>query len=106
MSEGKIEVVDIESIELRQRYTSALHGVQSGIAMLIESGDTLATPKHLRVGVDSAHVTNQAVARLLIAKGIITEREYTEAVMVAMEEEKASMERRVSEKLGASVKLG
>lgn len=101
-----IEVIDTDLIELQRRYEAALHAIQSGIATLIDLGDSLASPKHLRVGVDSAHVTDLAVSRILIAKGIITEREYAEAVAVAMEDEKAAFEARLSERLGTPVKLG
>ena len=100
-----IEVVEVDLIELRQRYATALHAVQSGVKTLMEMGDDLASPKHLRVGVNSAHVTDLAVARLLIAKGVVTEREYAEAVAVAMEEEKASLEKHLSANLGIAVKL-
>jgi len=101
-----IEVVDIEIEELKARYQAALHAVQSGVRMLIELGDTLAEPKHLRVGVDSAMVNDAALVRLLIKKGVITEREYFELLVEAAEEERASYERELTEKLGKTVTLG
>jgi hypothetical protein len=100
-----IEVVDIEVENLKTRYNAALHAVQTGVRMLIELGDTLATPKHLRTGIDSAHVSDAAVVRLLIAKGIITEHEHLEALTVAMEEERKSYEDRLTEKIGKKVTL-
>lgn len=68
-------------------YEEAMHGVQSAIAHAINLGEKLATPKHLRVGVDSCMVTDDAVARLLIKKGLITEEEYIEEVRIAANRE-------------------
>lgn len=83
------------------RYLKALHGVQTAVKvrMLYEQKqysdpDTHATsPKHLRTGVNSAMVNNQAVARLLIDKGIFTVEEYNKAMADCMEEELASHEK-------------
>ena len=100
-----IEVVDIEMENLNARYRAALHAVQTGVRTLIEMGDTLATPKHLRVGLDSAQVNDAALVRLLVRKGIITDREYLEAIVAQAEEEKASYEARLSEKTGKKITL-
>ncbi len=61
-------------------YKEAMHGVQSAIAYRIGRGEDLATSKHLRVGVDSAMVTDAALARLLIKKGVFTAEEYAEEI--------------------------
>jgi hypothetical protein len=100
-----IEVVDIEVENLKARYRAALHAVQTGVRTLIEMGDTLATPKHLRVGIDSAHVSDGALVRLLISKGVITEREHLEALVVQAEEERGSYEDRLSKKTGKKITL-
>jgi hypothetical protein len=68
-------------------YDEAMHGVQTGIALLMNYNTHFTEAKHLRVGVDSCMVTNAAVAQLLIAKGVITEDEYVEAVRIAAIEE-------------------
>lgn len=65
-------------------YEQALHGVQSGVAYEHSKGSPDGSPKHLRVGINSAHVNNAAIARLLIDKNIITMDEYEEAVRVEM----------------------
>ena len=68
-------------------YTEAMHGVQTAIQHAMNCGDTLATPKHLRVGVDSCQVNDEALARLLIRKGVITEAEYIEEIRVCANRE-------------------
>lgn len=65
-------------------YEQALHGMQSGVAFEHSQGSPDGSPKHLRVGINSAHVNNAAIARLLIDKNIITMDEYEEAVRVEM----------------------
>ncbi len=91
------------------RYMTAMHGVQSGVAMLMnyEDGATAETsPKHLRVGVNSALVDAGALADLLIRKGVITRLEYAEALAEKAEQERASYEALVSSRVGAKVTLG
>jgi uncharacterized coiled-coil protein SlyX len=102
----KREKVDRAKAELndylKARYRAALHAVQT---TLIEMGDTLATPKHLRVGIDSAHVSDGALVRLLISKGVITEREHLEALVAQAEEERGSYDDRLSKKTGKKIHL-
>jgi hypothetical protein len=64
------------SAEDRTRYAQAMHGVQSAIAFEIGTGVMNADHKHLRVGIDSAHVSQGALAELLVEKGLITVDEY------------------------------
>lgn len=94
--------------DLRARYAHAMHGVQTGIATLMELGhDRSTTPKHLRVGVDSSLSTHLAVANLLIRKNVITPREYLEAVTEAAEIERNSYQSKVNHTLGSEhVNLG
>jgi len=86
-------------------YEEALHAMGSGVAMEHAIGIGDGTPKQLRIGINSAMVNDLALARLLIAKGIITVEEYSEAVRVAMVEEVVRYERRLSDRLGKSVTL-
>lgn len=83
-----------------QRYTAAAHAMQSGVAMMMQKGDTSTEPKHLRVGVNSAMSDISSLARLLIAKGVITEQEYFAAIADGMEREKAEYEARVQQAYG------
>lgn len=83
--------------DLGLTYEQAAHGVQSAImhAMNQDNGSGLVSgtsPKHLRVGVDSAHVTDYAVAELLMEKGVFTREEYEEKVRLAMNDELAKRE--------------
>lgn len=71
----------------RDRYTAAMHAVQTGIAYIMEKDLTETQPKHLRVGISSSMVTELAVAELLIAKGIFTGDEYEKALADAAERE-------------------
>lgn len=87
------------------RYAAACHAMQSGVAALIGVGETFAPPKHLRVGIDSAMVTDAALARLLIEKGIFNEREYTIAAADEMERLVERYEKRCSEKFGRKITL-
>lgn len=87
----------------RERYEAALHAMQSGVASTM--GDE-CTPKHLRVGVNAAMADQGSLVRLLIAKGVLTEAEYLAAIADGMEAEKASYEKKLSEKFGANVRLG
>jgi len=74
--------------ELALRYEALCHAMQSGVAYF--AGDGISkdmTPKHLRVGVNSALVDSSALARLLMRKGVIGEVEYYEALVEGMEDE-------------------
>jgi hypothetical protein len=78
------------------RYSAAAHAMQSGVAA--EMGKP-CEPKHLRVGVNSALVSNGAVVSLLIEKGVFTHDEYQAALADFMEREQAAYEQRLGVKL-------
>lgn len=90
--------------EASERYQKAAHAMQTGVAMMMNYDDS-HTPKHLRTGINSALVTSQATARLMIEKGIITELEYYIAMADAMEEEVAHYVQEIESHVGAEVKL-
>lgn len=89
-----------------ERYLAAAHAMQSGVAakMNIDANDT--TPKHLRVGINSAMSDNAALVSLLIEKGLISSEEYTKAIADQMEKERDSYARMLSEHYGKEIKLG
>lgn len=98
-----------EKIEkLVEQYKADAHAMQTGVAYMIEKGSGAESPKHLRVGVNSAMVDHAGLAMLLIKKGIITEEEYIEAIADKMREEKERYEREVNEAYGGGgkIKLG
>lgn len=85
---------------LRQRYLAAIHAMQSGVAARMALGHgNETTPKHLRVGVNSALVDTAALARLLLSKGVFTAEEYWTAVVEGMETEVAMYERGLGARL-------
>ena len=81
------------------RYLAAAHAMQSGVAMKMNFDPAETTPKHLRVGVNSAMVGLAAITALLIAKGVITEDEYASVLADAMEEERDSYQRWLQERM-------
>jgi hypothetical protein len=58
--------------------------MQSGVAYELGKDESSASPKHLRVGINSALVNDAALVRLLVKKGLITEAEYMEEVRLEM----------------------
>jgi hypothetical protein len=85
--------------ELR-KYTAAAHAMQSGVAAEMNFNPSPTTPKHLRVGVNSALCDQAAIARLLIAKGIITDLEYVTAIREEMEREAERYKKIVNDHYG------
>lgn len=91
--------------KLHARYRAAMHAVQSGVAMDLQHDPTSGTPKHLRVGVNSALVNQAALVRLLISKGIITEVEYLTALAEEAEAEQRRYEELLSRRHGGTIRL-
>jgi len=94
--------VSIEFDSDEERYLSALHGMQSGVAYEMNYEDTksAAEPKHLRVGINSAMVSQVAIVKLLVTKGIITMDEVYKTLADEMEEEVKRYEDRANERIG------
>lgn len=94
--------------EDHKRYAKAAHAMQTGVAYVMDKEPAETTPKHLRVGVNSAMVDASAVAKLLISKGIFTEEEYVKAIADAMEAERDLYQDRVNRLFGTpgTIKLG
>jgi hypothetical protein len=88
-----------------RRYLAATHAVQSGVAATLHRDPRGGTPKHLRVGIDTAKAEHAALVRLLIAKGLFTEAEYIEAIIAGVEAEKAAYEERLSAIYGMKITL-
>jgi hypothetical protein len=99
---------DIQKREqLVKRYTDAAHGMQTGVKVEMARDGHLddtrlgaVSPKHLRVGVNTAKVDQAALAGLLMAKGLITEEEYLTALAEGMEREHRRYEALLGAKLG------
>lgn len=97
---------DPEVVALEQQYANLLHAMQTGVKFEQEWGVSDAqTPKHLRVGVNSALTQNSGLVLLLIDKGIITWREYWQAQVDAFTQEVITYEARLSAHTGKTVHL-
>lgn len=88
-----------------ERYTAALHAMQSGVAAEHQLGERDGEPKHLRVGINAAKVELGGLAGLLVSKGVIDHDEYVTAIADAMEAEVVRYEDRLSDRLGRIVTL-
>jgi hypothetical protein len=93
---------------MMNRYESALHAMQSGVAMEMNDPDRASAtePKHLRVGINAAMADHAGLVTLLIEKGVFTMEEYLAAICGSMEQEKKRYEKSLSAKLGKIVSLG
>lgn len=88
-----------------RRYTAAMHAVQSGVAAEHADGSQDGTPKHLRVGINSAMIGQAALARLLIDAGVFTLDQWEAALADQAEAEVALYEQRLSGRRGTRVTL-
>jgi hypothetical protein len=93
--------------DLRVRYLAACHAMQSGVAWEMNSNEieSATDPKNLRVGVNAAMCDLGALAKLLVRKGVVTQREIDEALTEMMEAEVRRYEERASRVTGVSVKF-
>jgi len=97
-----------ETIEQkRARYVALAHAMQAGVALEMNYPEMshATDPKHLRVGVNVAMVDHSALVTLLLDKGLLTEAEYYDALIVAMEKEVRLYEQRISEHLGGKTDI-
>lgn len=91
--------------ENAKRWASAAHAMQTGVGLEMEVNPNPTSPKHLRVGVNTALRDHASLVNLLISKGIFTEEEYMQAIVDGMEEEKATYEKRLSNTIYHGVKV-
>ncbi len=97
---------DLTDEQLLARLEELQHAMQSGVKMTMDIDPAETSPKSLRVGVNSEMVFNAALVKLLVRKGVITDREYIEAIVFGIEEEVARYEKELSKHFGSSIKLG
>ena len=71
----------------RERYLAACHAMQSGVAFMANHNANDLSPKHLRVGINTAHVDINSIIQLLIKKGILDQNELDIALCEGMEAE-------------------
>lgn len=91
----------------KARYLALAHALQTGVAYKMEKDASDTAPKHLRVGVNMALVQHSALVLLLMKKGVITEDEYWDAQIEALEREVQSYQQELQKLYGVnSIKLG
>lgn len=90
--------------ELKAKHIALCHAMQSGVAYNHDTADQ--TPKHLRVGVNSALISVAALGELMVSKGLITEQEYWQSLVDGMAKEVADYEGELTKQYGKPVKLG
>lgn len=95
---------------LQQRYLTAAHAVQAGVAMELNDNPpgnsaSSGSPKMLRTGINLAMVEHGALIRLLITKGLFTEEEYFEELVKGVEDEQRQYEARLSAQYGGTIRL-
>lgn len=86
-------------------YEDALHGVQAGVAAEEGTNAKATSPKHLRVGINSAMVNDAALVRLLVKKGVITWEEHAEELRLEANRELDRYEDKLSAHYGKPVTL-
>src|SRR3990167_3256929 len=92
-------------LELQERYQTAVHAMQAGVALWMGIDPAETTPKHLRVGVNSALLDSAALAKLLLAKGVFTDEEYALALVEMVEAEVEHYRSRLEKSYGTAVTL-
>jgi hypothetical protein len=93
--------------DFQRRYEIAAHAVQAGVAMEMHDAPptisgSAVSPKMLRTGINLAMVEHGALVRVLIAKGLFTEEEYVEQLVLGVEGEKRLYEERLSARFGGA----
>lgn len=75
----------MSSKDLVKKYEEHAHAMQTAIAY--NPDKRAQEPKHLRVGIDLRKAEHAGLVNLLIAKGVFTQEEYLEAIVVSTEVE-------------------
>lgn len=109
---------DVPTHEDRQHdYTELIHAMQSGCEYGVGgmTGNPPVGPqaalnrwreqKHLRVGVNSVNVSLGALSKLLVAKGLITDLEYIQAVVDELRAMVTQLEAEITQRFGMKVTL-
>lgn len=96
---------DVKIVELQTECSRLQHAMQAGVRAEMTYDDGPTSPKHLRVGVNSALVQNSALATLLVRKGVITELEYWQTQAEFWRDEVDRYQHRLKLHHGVDVKL-
>lgn len=87
-----------QEVEYFATYKAALHAMQTGVGHLMNFDKNEVNLKHLRVGINSSHVSNSALADLLIEKGIIEREDFYRKLAEFAEKERDEYKRRIQER--------
>lgn len=87
------------------RYEAAMHAVQSGVKAEHELGSDDGSPKHLRVGINSAIIQTTALVRLLVDAGAFSRADWWRALADETHRERQRYEAELSDRLGRPVSL-
>lgn len=91
--------------ELQQKYDELCHAMQTGVATTMNFDPSDTSPKHLRVGINSAMNETSVLAQLLIKNQVISEQEYWELMVEMMQREVNLYKKRIADTMGAEVNL-
>ena len=80
------------------KYLELAHAMQTGVEFRQNKQDQ--TPKHLRVGINTAMSDMGGLVTLLIEKGVITAEEYEAAITASMQREVDSYRQHIAEETG------
>lgn len=100
-------ITDPEVLAIHEEYELLMHAMQTGVAakmFVTPSGET--SPKHLRVGVNSALLEAASIVSLLFEKKLITPLEYFTRLRDFAKAEVEAYEKYLSEQHGTTIKLG
>jgi hypothetical protein len=89
----------------KMTYEEACHAMQTGVAAEMGFNPGPTDPKHLRVGINVALRDHASLARLLVAKGVITEQDYLDAIQAGMNEEVERYRQTLKDHYGADINL-
>ncbi len=92
---------DEELESLAKEYQSLCHAMMSGVSFLSDKSDQ--TPKQLRVGINSAHVSDSAIVALLIKKGLISRKEFMQSLVEMMKCEVERYREQIAQEKGVPV---
>lgn len=90
---------------MSRSYLEAAHAMMSGVAAKMNYDSKDVEPKHLRTGINSAMVSDAAIVRLLIKKGIFTLEEFEAELTDEMNREVERYEEELLELTGKKIIL-
>lgn len=91
--------------ELYKQYLAACHAMQTGVATLMALDPAETSPKHLRVGVNCAMASVDALANLLIDAGLVTREEWAERLTAEINAKMESYREQIARRVPPGTKI-